>query len=244
LWAEALDFRFTDGELAGHSVGNLVLVALSQATGDFATATAEVARLLGVTARVLPATSVAVDLCAQTGGGADGGVASSLLVGQVKVAHSTAPIRRIWLQPACPPVPDAVLEAIASADQVVLGPGSLFTSVLAVCTVPGIRQALADRRGGCVYVCNLGPQEPETAGFNADAHLAALAAHGVVVDTVVCDPATSVGAVSSAGRALMASPGRAAVKVAEASLANPDGHSHDPARLARLLEGLAPPSAT
>ena len=104
-------------------------------------------------------------------------------------------------RPAEPPVPEAVLEAIATADQVVIGPGSLFTSVLAVCAVPGIRDALAARSGGRVYVCNVGLQIGETGGFDADDHMAALADHGVVVDAVVCDPAAPVGALSrGAGR--------------------------------------------
>lgn len=238
-WAEAFDYRFTAGELAGHSLGNLVLVALSQTMGDFVAATAEVGRLLGVTARVLPATLVTVDLCAETDG-EGGSPGPGELVGQVKVAHSTSPIRRVRLRPGSPPAPAEVLAAITAADQVVLGPGSLFTSVLAVCAVPGIRQALADRHGGRTYVCNLGPQEPETAGFDADAHLAALVAHGVVVDTVVCDPATRVGTLSPKGRSLSALAKPDGVRVVNASVANPDGHSHDPGRLASVLESLAP----
>ena len=234
LWAEALDYRFTSGELAGHSLGNLVLVGLSQAAGDFVAATAEVAHLLGVTARILPATSEAVELCAETASGS-GPVE---IVGQATVAHSEAPIRRIWLRPACPPSPLEVLQAIASADQVVLGPGSLFTSVLAVCSVPDIRQALAARSRGRVYVCNLRPQDPETAGYDADAHLAMLAAHGVEVDAVICDPSAGVGAVSPAGLSVWERSWPGGVQVVAAEVAGPDGHSHDPALLAATLQDL------
>ena len=82
-----------------------------------------------------------------------------------------------------------------------IGAGSLFTSVLAVCAVPGIRDALGRPfRGGRVYVCNVGHQIGETGGFDADDHLAALADHGVVVDAVVCDPQSPVGALSTRGR--------------------------------------------
>jgi uncharacterized cofD-like protein len=226
LWAEVFDHRFAQGELAGHSLGNLVLVALSELTGDFATATEEMGRLLGVKARVLPATLGAVDLCAEVLDVAGGSV---VVEGQAKVTRSPAPVRRIWLRPASPGVPDEVLSAIASADQVVLGPGSLFTSVLAVCAVPAIREALAQRSGGRVYVSNL-TAEYESAGFDADAHVAALDDHGVLVDAVVCDPETQVGAPKR-------SPGR--VTVVEATLASPDGRSHDPAYLAEVLSGLA-----
>jgi uncharacterized cofD-like protein len=235
-WAEALDYRFRGGELDGHSLGNLVLVALSETTGDFAGAVARVAELLGARARVLPATSAAVVLCAEQDGPIGGGTETQL-VGQVKVAHAPGRLRRVWVDPPNPPVPDAVLEAIAAADQVVIGPGSLFTSVLAVCAVPGIRQALSARSGGRVYVCNVGHQIGETGGFDADDHLAALSDHGVVVDAVVCDPDAPVGGLSTtAARTARAG---AAVQVATATLLAADGHSHDPHWLAAVLEHLA-----
>jgi len=119
----------------------------------------------------------------------------------------------------------------------VIGPGSLFTSVLAVCAVPGIRQALSARSGGRVYVCNVGHQIGETGGFDADDHLAALSDHGVVVDAVVCDPDAPVGGLSTtAARTARAG---AAVQVATATLLAADGHSHDPHWLAAVLEHLA-----
>jgi uncharacterized cofD-like protein len=154
------------------------------------------------------------------------------LVGQVKVAHTPAPIRRVWLDPGHPAAPRQALEAIVGADQVVLGPGSLFTSVLAVCAVPAIREALNERQAGRVYVCNLAPQDAETKGFDADAHLSALLAHGVTVDTVVCDPSTEVGA-----------PISAAVTIVAAAVASANGHSHDPARLSEVLSALATTTA-
>jgi uncharacterized cofD-like protein len=241
-WAKALDFRFPDGELAGHSLGNLVLVGLSETMGDFVAATAEVGRLLGVTATVLPASSVGVDLCAEIEG-VDG---PTELVGQVKVAHTPAPIRRVWLDPDRPAAPRQALEAIAGADQVVLGPGSLFTSVLAVCVVPAIREALNERQAGRVYVCNLAPQDAETKGFDADAHLSALLAHGVTVDTVVCDPSTEVGAPTARSTTparavpnLTGAPVVAGVTIVTSAVASANGHSHDPARLSEVLSALA-----
>ena len=244
-WAKALDYRFPDGELAGHSLGNLVLVGLSETMGDFVAATAEVGRLLGVTATVLPATSVDVELCAEI----DGVDGPTELVGQVKVMHTPAPIRRVWLDPSNPPAPQEALDAITSADQVVLGPGSLFTSLLAVCAIPAIREALAGRRSGRVYVCNLATQASETKGFDADAHLAALVAHGVAVDAVLCDPSTEVGVPLSDGGPGQGGPGQGGPgeggpgegppTVVRASLAAPSGHSHDPVRLAEVLSALA-----
>ena len=236
LWAEVFDHRFERGELAGHSLGNLVLVALSELTGNLATAAVEMGHLLGVKARVLPATSGPADICAEVE--TAGGVA--LMEGQANVTHSPVPVRRIWLKPEDPPAPDEVLSAIASADQVVLGPGSLFTSVLAVCAVPAIREVLAARAGGRVYVCNLAPQETETAGFDADEHLAVLAAHGVVVDAVICDPMTRVGAPASRGLGVSDGSPRVGLDagIVLAAVANADGHSHNPAFLAEVLSAL------
>ena len=104
VWAEALDYRFRGGELDGHSLGNLVLVALSETTGDFAAAVAHVGRLLGARAQVLPATSVSVVLCAEQDA-PHGGGGEAQLVGQVKVAHAPGRLRRVWVDPPTPPSP-------------------------------------------------------------------------------------------------------------------------------------------
>jgi uncharacterized cofD-like protein len=136
-----------------------------------------------------------------------------------------AHILRISLVPADPPAPAAALEALARADQVVVGPGSLFTSVLAAAAVPAIAEAIRQSPGRRVYVANLRPQAAETAGYDVAAHVAALAVHGVVVDHVLADPAAiPLGAID--------------VEVVEARLARPNGRAHDPARLAAALGRL------
>ena len=137
-----------------------------------------------------------------------------------------------------------------------LGPGSLFTSVLAVCAVPAIREALNERRAGRVYVCNLAPQDAETKGFDADAHLSALLAHGVTVDAVVCDPSTEVGAPTArstrpatavpnvtGATVVMGANLVAGVTIVTAAVASANGHSHDPARLSEVLSALATTTA-
>jgi uncharacterized cofD-like protein len=168
--------------------------------------------------RVLPATAGPVSLKAE--------VAGQEVVGQVRVQDADGPKSRVSLVPtdAAPP-PDAVA-AIEEADQVVLGPGSLYTSVLAVTAVPALRRALEARQGGRVYVCNLRPQIPETAGFDAAAHVQALRDHGVTVDVVVHDP---VGMAT----------GSLDMPVVEAAVARPHGLAHDPQLLATVLEQLA-----
>ena len=177
---DALEHRFTSGELAGHAFGNLLIAALAATTGDFASGVEETARVLGAVGRVLPATEGPVVLKAQT--------ASGELIGQVRVSKGEA-IATVSLAPPGARPPRAVLQAIAEADQIVLGPGSLFTSVLAACVVPGIREALSSTRAKRVYVANLREQLPETAGFDVARLVEALRAHGVDVDVVLADVA-------------------------------------------------------
>lgn len=216
LLATAFEHRFTEEELAGHSLGNLVLAGLMDSTGDPVAALDEACRLLGATGRVLPSTTEPVVLKAE----ADGGP----VTGQVAV-NATDHIRAVSLVPSDPPAPPAAIDALREADQIVLGPGSLFTSVLAAVAVPGIRHALNDSSARRVYICNLRPQDPETASFDVAMHVAALLAHDVRVDAVVCD---------SAAIAV----GEVAVPVVDVPLARPNGLAHDPTRLAETLADL------
>ena len=214
-WAEALEHRFGDGagELGGHALGNLVIAGLTEATGDFVAALDEVARVVGAVGRVLPATTEAVVLKAVLVG--EGLAGGPEVEGQVNVESSPHPIARVSLIPSDPPAPAAVVEAIAAADQVLIGPGSLYTSILAALVVPGIREAVAATSARTVYVCNLRPQVPETAGYTTDDHVRALRVHGVEPHTVLAHSQ-------------------------ERPLARPDGAAHDPALLALALADLIP----
>lgn len=222
LWTAAFEHRFAAGELEGHAFGNLVIAGLADSTGDFALALAEAGTVLGAVGRVLPATCEPVELKAVVA--AADGEPEHFVQGQLKVAN-TARITGVSLVPADPEASPAALEAIAGADQIILGPGSLFTSVLAAVVVPGIRAALAATAATKVYVCNLREQVPETAGFDVAAHVAALRAHGVDIDVVVCHP----GALPE---------GDLDVKRLEMPVARPDGTAHDPVRLATALRNL------
>jgi len=217
-WAPAFEYRFPSGDLEGHALGNLMIAGLANVSGDFGQALEMASGLLGTVGRVLPATSVPVVLKAD--------VAGIEVVGQVKVSESSGAISSVSIVPPDAPSPDAVVAAIEEADQVVVGPGSLFTSVLAVCAVPGVRAALAARRGGAiVYVCNLRPQPPETAGFSPADHLRAVLDHGVPVDAMVSpDPGASAQVHG--------------IKVVTAAVGRPDGAGHDPRRLAAVLRRL------
>ena len=224
-WARAFEYRFPSGDLEGHALGNLIIAGLANVTGDFGDALELASGLLATTGRVLPATSTPVVLKAETAG--------TEVLGQSNVSASREAISRVSVVPPDAPVPPAVLAAIARADQIVIGPGSLFTSVLAVCVVPEIREALRERAGGragtgscpIVYVCNLRPQPPETAGFTAADHLRAVLDHGVPVDAMVTgDPGVP--------KQLHG------VDVLAARVGRSDGVGHAPARLAAVLRRL------
>jgi len=215
--AAAFERRFEEGELAGHALGNLVLAGLVGATGDLVRAVDEAARLLGAVGRVLPATTEPVVLKADAVGGE--------VNGQVAVSQARH-IRSVSLVPGDAGPPPAAVEAILQADQVVIGPGSLYTSVLAAAAVPELAEAIGATEAQRVFVCNLRPQFPETDGYDVGRHLSALDAHGIRVDRVLWD--------SSAGMGL----GKVTRAVTDVRLTDPAGRVHDPGRLAEALAGL------
>ena len=228
LWAQAFEHRFVGGELDGHALGNLVIAGLAGVTGDFGSALIESAHLLGVQGRVLPATAGAVVL--------KGDVDGVDVLGQARLSKSLRPIGAVSIVPADAPADPDAAAAVAHADQVVLGPGSLFTSVLAACVVPGIREALSGRTEGTVYVTNLRPQLPETAGMDAADLLRCVLDHGVVVHDVLVDSAAG----PAEREALSAVATGTGLRVHFAALGRPDRSAHDPLALGEALASLVP----
>jgi uncharacterized cofD-like protein len=228
-FGRVLEHRFGEGELEGHALGNLLLVALSQEMGSFSDAVDEVARRVGAVGRVLPATEGPVDLRGRRvqAGSLEGPTAQ--VSGQVAVQNASG-LFEVGLEPSEPASSPEVGAAIRDADQVVLGPGSLFTSVLAAAIVPAVKEALQTTGARRVYVANLGQQVPETAGFAVADEVAALARHGIPIDVVVADPARE------RGERDVATP---LVPVVTASVAAAAGRVHDPALLADVLAKLA-----
>ena len=228
--AELYQHRFTEGLLTGHTLGNLVIAALTDVTGDFADAVRQAGSLIGVEGRVFPATTALVELGARVEGGE--------IEGQVAVAQTKAPIHHVFLTPADPPACSGAVDAIMAADQVVLGPGSLFTSLIATLLVPGIRAALQETDALRVFVCNNRQQKGETEGLNASAHVEALQAHAGrdCVDAVVVQvPEISTDGVHVDRDAL----GSLGVRLVEADTCVASG-VHDPAKLAEVLRAIHP----
>jgi uncharacterized cofD-like protein len=179
--AASFEHRFSVGELADHAVGNLLLVGLIDATGNLEESVRAAAQVMGVTGQIVPASTEGVVLVAATEEGDTRG--------QTEVMKSRS-IRRIRVEPANAAAPIAAVEAIERADLILIGPGSLFTSVLAACVVPGITQALAGTSARTLYVANLREQVPETEGYSLQDHVDALVRHGVNPDAVLVDTAS------------------------------------------------------
>ena len=223
------------GVLAGHPVGNLILTGLSEMhDGDTVAALDALAELLGCAGRVLPMADVPLDLVARVEStDPDDPERTRTIRGQVAIASTPGHVREILVSPPDPPVNDAVLEAIAGADVVSLGPGSWYTSVIPHLLVPRLRAALIASTARVVAVLNLEPQPGETDGFSPEEHLTVLQAHlgGVALHTVIADAESVVdrrgllSAVRECGAELILAP------VAEAA----GSPRHDPVRLAAAL---------
>lgn len=171
LVTDLFRYRFTEGEgLSGHSFGNLFLAAMTGITGNFDRAIKESSRVLNVVGRVLPATLGVVRLCAELDDG-------TILEGESNISLATRPIKRVYFDPPAAAPLDEVIAAIRDADAIVLGPGSLFTSVAPNFLVSRIAREVADAHGVKIYVCNVMTQPGETDGMTAADHLEALLAN-------------------------------------------------------------------
>ena len=203
-WSRVIQHRFAgsgggdDAEgLAGHSVGNVLIVALWELLGDTVQGLDWVGRLLGAHGRVLPMSSVPLDLVAEVeGADPDRPDEVSIVQGQVACATTTGRVRSVSLIPADPPACPEAVQAIGAADWVVLGPGSWFTSVLPHLLVPDLAAALVETRARRLVALNLAPQPGETEGFSPHTHLEVLADHApdLTIDVVLADRAAAGGA--------------------------------------------------
>jgi len=223
-----IQYRFKEGELAGHPLGNLLIAALADLRGDFALAVEEVAKLAGVVGRVVPSTTAPVRLRADVGG--------VRVAGQVAIAQGPGAVDHIWLEPEAHGHPDAI-EELEQADLVVLGPGSLFTSVIAALLPEGIVPAVS-RAQRVALVLNLAQQNGETLGLDAAGHVEGLLRHcaGLRLDAVLAHE----GSWARIARPVKADGDSLAglrAPLVRADLRGP-GSAHDPDKLASTLKGL------
>lgn len=168
LLAELFQYRFQAGTgLSGHSFGNLFLTAMAEVTGDLERAVAASSRVLAVRGQVLPATLTDVTLWAEL---ADG----RRIEGESNIAEARGEIVKIGCSPASPPALPKVLEAISQAEAIVIGPGSLYTSVIPNLLVPEIADAIAARPVPRVYICNVMTEPGETDGYTVSDHVRAI----------------------------------------------------------------------
>jgi len=166
LMTELFQYRFQEGSLQGHSFGNLFIMAMTAVTGDFEHALRESGRVLAVRGQIVPSTLESVTLCAVSG--------EEVLVGESNVPTGPGPIGRVFLLPENPQLnPEAQL-AIMGAEMVVVGPGSLYTSLLPNLLVEGMVECLRKSPAIKVYVCNVATQPGETAGFTINDHVETL----------------------------------------------------------------------
>lgn len=171
LLSSLFQYRFEgNGDLGGHNFGNLFLTALTAVTGDFSEALQAASHVLAVRGRIFPSTTESVGLEAEL-------VDGRRVQGETNISRSDARIRRVFLDPPdCPPPPEA-LEAIERADLIVIGPGSLYTSLVPNLLVPGVSDALARTEAMIVFVSNVMTQPGETDDYTLADHVQALYDH-------------------------------------------------------------------
>ena len=200
LVSQLFQYRFGDEtDLEGHSFGNLYLSAMTAITGSFESALEESSRVLAVRGRVIPSTLAQVTLCGEVSapddvspaGGVPGGAGSRFILvrGESAIGKATGRIQRVYLDPEAPPAYPKAIRAILDAELIVIGPGSLYTSVLPNLLVPDLAQAIITSPAIKLYVCNVATQAGETTGYNVTDHLDTLRQHvgDEMITTVVAN---------------------------------------------------------
>ncbi|GGG72281.1 gluconeogenesis factor YvcK family protein [Edaphobacter dinghuensis] len=180
LLSQLFRFRFDQGELEGHSFGNLFVAALSHITGDFAQAVQMSSQILAIRGKIFPATNTNVTLAAQMDDG-------SIVRGETSITASKRRIVELMLEPATTHPLAETLEAIAHADIITLGPGSLYTSLIPNLLVNGIPEALAASPATKVFVCNLMTQANESLGLSASQHIEKILQHAGATRSPIFD---------------------------------------------------------
>jgi uncharacterized cofD-like protein len=239
LMTHLMQYRFPSGSgLDNHAFGNLFIAAMTAVTGDFEEAVRESNRVLAVRGQVLPATSVPLNLSARLASG-------RVIHGQSAITRSGEPIERVVIEPGDVRANGEALERLMEADMIVIGPGSLFSSVLPNLLIADVQDALRAAAGLKVYVCNVATQPGETPAMSASAHLRALFDHvgDDLIDCVVVNRSTN----ARRPEGWLAEPVEVDVRgleqmpvvIVEEDVVDPaNAHRHDPAKLAAALMRL------
>ena len=239
LLTRLFQYRFLDGdELGGHSFGNLFIAALAGATGSFEQGVLEAGRVLAIRGKVIPATLRDVALVADKSPAFDAHAVR--IEGESSIPAFPGRIKRVQLEPDDPPAYPEALHAILNADMVIIGPGSLYTSILPNLLVPDITQAVKATRAFKVFVCNVATQVGETDGFNCQQHVEAIEAHigkgifdrVVVNDSFIEELPEGISWVQDSGAGML-------TPIYKADLVNHDLPTHhDPEKLSETLISL------
>jgi len=190
-WSQVLQHRFGgEGDLSGHAVGNLLIVALWEICGDPVAGLDYVGRLVGAEGRVLPMSAVPLDVGAEITRIVDGEEWRTTIRGQAHVAAAAGHVNKIWLSPPDAPACAEAVAAVREADWVVLGPGSWYTSVIPHLLIDELAAAVTSPSVRRLVTLNLTDQGGETSGFTACDHIRALAEYlgGASLDVVIADP--------------------------------------------------------
>lgn len=235
LWSELFAHRFVGGDISDHSLGNLILAALTDLFGDFTSAVDTAARMLGALGEVVPVADHPVTLSAVIDG--------ERVEGQAAITATKGHISEIGIEPSDTMASRRALEAVSAADQIVLGPGSLYTSLISALKVAMLAEAAMEARGQRVFVLNLVTQDGESLGMSGSDHLDALAEHVGVTGpgyVVAHHGALDVPAGHDPIELDADDAARHGWELVKADVADEwsDWPAHDPLKLARVLERL------
>jgi len=236
LWSELFAHRFGGGDISDHSLGNLILVALTDLFGDFSSAVDTAGRMLGALGEVIPVADEPVTLSAMIDG--------VPVTGQAAITETGGHISKLKIEPSDTMASRRALAAVAGADQIVIGPGSLYTSVISALMVQMLAPAVMEAEAQRVFVLNMVTQDGETLGMTGAEHISALAEHVGIEGS---------GVVVAHDGALDIPPGHEPVQVSAEDAARhgwelvladliddwSDWPQHDPIKLGRVLENLA-----
>lgn len=176
MMTQLFQYRFASGVgLNGHSLGNLLITALTEITGSFEAAITESAKVLAVQGQVLPATLKNINLVADVELPNPGGTVR--VIGESEIGKAGGRIRRAWLEPANPACYPPTIQAVLNADLILVGPGSLYTSLIANLLVPDLVEAIKASRAYKFLVCNIATQRGETDGYSCEDHVEAIEWH-------------------------------------------------------------------